>query len=71
MVEKVNLNLWYLLTFCLYKLAFILFVMTPGTQTVVYGSATKKVIYFMVWLANLSQFKSLTVPGVFFSIVTA
>ena len=55
-----------------YKLAFILFVMTPGTQTTgniaVYGSAKQLVIYIMVWTANSTKFWSFAVTGAFSSV---
>ena len=54
----------------IYKLAFILFVMTPGAQTpssiAVYGSAKQLVILFMVWTANPTKFWSFAVTGAFF-----
>ena len=53
-------NLYLLTLLFIYKLAFILFVMTPGAQTTgniaVYGSAKQLVIYFMVWTANPTKF---------------
>ena len=54
----------------IYKLAFILFVMTPGAHTTgniaVYGSAKQLVIQFMVCTANPTNFWSFAVTGAFF-----
>ena len=54
----------------IYKLAFILFVMTPGAQTTgniaVYGSVKQLVIEFMVWTANPTKFWSFAVTGALF-----
>ena len=63
----------YLLTLLfIYKLAFILFVMTTGAQTTgniaVYGAAKQLVIYFMVWTANPTKFWSFAVTGAFSSV---
>ena len=63
-------NLYLLTLLFIYKLAFILFVMTPGAQTTgniaVYGSAKQLVILFMVWTANPTKFWSFAVTGAFF-----
>ena len=63
-------NLYLLTLLFIYKLAFILFVMTPGAQTAgniaVYGSAKQLVIKFMVWTANPTKFWSFAVTGAFF-----
>ena len=46
--------------------------MTPDAQTIgniaVYGFVTELLIYFMVWLENLTQFWSLTVTCAFSSV---
>ena len=63
-------NLYLLTLLFIYKLAFILFVMTPGAQITgniaVYGSAKQLLIKFMVWTANPTQFWSFVVTGAFF-----
>ena len=63
-------NLYLLTLLFIYKLAFILFVMTPGAQTTgniaVYGSTKQLVIKFMVWTANPTKFSSFAVTGAFF-----
>ena len=55
-------NLYLLTLLFIYKLAFILFVMTPGAQTIgniaVYGSVEQLVISSMVWTANPTKFRS-------------
>ena len=59
-------NLYLLTLRFIYKLEFILFVMTPGAQTLgniaVYGSAKQ----FMVWTATPAQFWSFAMTGAFF-----
>ena len=64
-------NLHLLTLLFIYKLAFTLFVMTPGSQTTgniaVNGSAKQLVIQFMVWTANPTKFWSFAVTGAFSS----
>ena len=62
-------NLYLLILLFINKLAFILFVMTPGAQTTgniaVYGSAKQLVVKFMVWTANPAKFWSFAVTAIF------
>ena len=72
---KGKINLYLLTLLFIYKLAFILFVMTPGAQTIgniaVYGSVKQLVTLFKVWTANPTKFWSFAVTDDFFSSVTA
>ena len=63
-------NLYLLTLLFIYKLVFILFVMTPGEHTTgniaVYGSTKQFVILSMVWTANPTQFRNFAMTGAFF-----